>query len=308
MFDYRGNYPSIISGYNESNLYPLGIAGEDRSTNRMSYKVIYSLLHNSEKVTIPLGSKKDDAPMSFILIGLVLAFLVGALVNSGRKFREDASRALLRPYNFFSDIRDQRLISGFHTAVLFITIALTYGLICSNILFRLRTDIIIEKFLLAFGSANLLGIVSKLAWNPVLAVFEISAITIIKLLVLSLILKFASLFLRNKVPFQSIFFMVVWSLLPTLLLIPVGLVLYRILNLDVANLYIYSALILFLLWNINRLLKGIYVIFDVNSTTVYVYFLLIIFIVGGGILFYYQSQYNLFDYVMLIIKQYKLLG
>ena len=71
------------------------------------------MLHNSENVTIPIGSKKADAPMIFIVFGIVLAILMGILVNSGRKFREDASRALLRPYNFYADIRDQRIISGY---------------------------------------------------------------------------------------------------------------------------------------------------------------------------------------------------
>ena len=115
MFDYRSDYPSIISGYNEENLLRLGLAAENRNTDRMSYKVIYAKLNNFEKVTIPIGSKKDDSPMLFIITGILIAIVMGIMINSGKKFREDSSRALLRPYNFFADVRDQRIISGVHT-------------------------------------------------------------------------------------------------------------------------------------------------------------------------------------------------
>ncbi|MCK7527410.1 MAG: hypothetical protein MZV64_62295 [Ignavibacteriales bacterium] len=135
MFDYRSEYASIISGYNEENLLHLGLADENRSTDRISYKVIYAKLNNAEKVTIPIGSKKDDSPMLFIITGILIAIIMGIMINSGKKFREDSSRALLRPYNFFADVRDQRLISGVHTVIMVFIIASTSGLLLSNILF-----------------------------------------------------------------------------------------------------------------------------------------------------------------------------
>ena len=46
MFDYRSDYSSIISGYNEENLLHLGLADENRNTDRISYKVIYAKLNN----------------------------------------------------------------------------------------------------------------------------------------------------------------------------------------------------------------------------------------------------------------------
>ncbi|HEX2983892.1 MAG TPA: hypothetical protein VHO28_10150, partial [Ignavibacteriales bacterium] len=44
MFDYRGDYASIIMGYSKDNVYKLGILGEDRNTNRISYKVVKAKL------------------------------------------------------------------------------------------------------------------------------------------------------------------------------------------------------------------------------------------------------------------------
>ena len=154
--DYFGDYSSLICGGNDRNLYRLGLMDENRSKNRISYKVVYSKLNNLEKVTIPIGSKKDDSPMIFIVFGLLLAIFTGVLVNSGRKFRDDASRALLRPYNFFSDVRDQRIISASHTTLLGLIVAAVIALIISNILYHLKTDLVFENLLLAFASPTLM--------------------------------------------------------------------------------------------------------------------------------------------------------
>ena len=35
MFDFRGDYASLICGYNKDNIYHLGIVGEDRNTDRI---------------------------------------------------------------------------------------------------------------------------------------------------------------------------------------------------------------------------------------------------------------------------------
>lgn len=305
-FDYRGDYSSLIAGYNNENLYKIGLIGEDRRADRLSYNVVYSKLHNTEKVTIPIGSKKNDAPMSFILFGLILALIIGVLVNSGKKFREDTSRALLRPYNFFADVRDQRIISGYHSTILGIVVSAVSGLLLINILFYLRLNIVFEKLLLAFGSQGLIDTASYLAWNPLLSIFWLSLGSLVFLLLLTIVIKASSFFVRNRVYFSSVYFTVIWSFLPVILLIPVGIILYRVLNADVANTYVYFGLILFALWIFYRLIKGIYVIFDVNPSGVYFYSIILIIVVLAVISFYYEVNSSLTDYVKYVFQQYKI--
>jgi len=152
MYDYHGEYSSLIAGYNRENLFHIGLCGEDRTDTRLALKVISAKLHNAEKVTIPIGSKKDDSPMVFILFGIAFAIFLGGLVNSGRKFREDSSRALLRPYNFFADVRDQRLISVLQTNILAFLVSAVSGLLISNLLYYFRENLLFERSLLSFGS------------------------------------------------------------------------------------------------------------------------------------------------------------
>jgi beta-galactosidase len=307
MFDYRGEYSSLITGYNRDNIYHIGLVGEDRENNRLALKVVSAKLHNSEKVTIPIGSKKDDSPMIFIVFGIFLAILVGGLVNSGRKFREDASRALLRPYNFFSDVRDQRLISGMQSNILGIVISAISGLLISNILYYLRENLLFEKTILAFGSHGILKTINYLAWHPVLSILWLTLASFMFLILLTILVKAGSFFVRNRIYYSTSYFTVIWSFLPLLLLIPLGIILYRLLSADVANGYVFFAIIIFTVWIFYRLMKGIYIIFDVNAGSVYFYSLLLIALVFSSTILYYEMNNSVIEYLQITLKLFNIL-
>jgi hypothetical protein len=261
-----------------------------------------------ERVTIPIGSKKDDAPMIFIVFGLFLALVMGGLVNSGKKFREDATRALIRPYNFFADVRDQRIISAFHTSILGLIISAVSALIVANILFYLKSDILFERTLLSFGNVRLMGAVNYLAWHPILSLLWIALAGIFVILVISILIKTVSLFARTRVYIASSYFTVIWSHLPFVLLIPVGIVLYRLLQSHVINFYVYLSLVIVLFWVLYRLIKGIHVIFDSRPATVYFYTLLFLLVLIGGSLFYFEIESSALQYIMFTLNQFKIIG
>jgi len=304
MFDYTGDYSSLTSGYSKNNLYNIGLISLDKKTKTMAYKVIYSKFHNSERVTIPIGNKIDRSPMLFIIFGLLLALGMGILVNSGKKFREDSSRALLRPYNFFADVRDLRMISGFHTGLLAIILAGTNSLVLSNLLFYFKTDFVFEKLLVSFGNPGIIRDISYLAWNPLMSIIWLTILTTIIFILLMGIIKLFSFVIKTRVFISSIYFTVIWSFLPFALLIPVGIVLFRILNSEISNLnnYIYASIILFFVWTIHRLLKGVYVIFDINPGKVYFYSILTFLVIFGGFLLYYQLKYSLFYFLAILFN------
>ena len=308
MYDLRGDYPSIICGYKGENIYNIGLVSEERNQDRLAYKVLSARMKNTEKVTIPIGSDKDDAPMIFIITGLVLALLMGVLVNSGRKFREDASRALLRPYNFFADVRDQRIISAYHSLFLTLIVALVSSLIFANLFYYIKNNVLIEKIFLAFGSPGLISGTSYLAWNPIKALIWLFVLAIILMILLTIIITACSFFVRTKVYLSSVFFTVVWALLPVVLLIPVGIVLYRLLNAGVGNIYVYIFLAAFVIWLLYRLLKGISVIFDVNAGGVYFYGLMSILILKIIFLLYYEVNNSVFQFLKLALKQFNIFG
>ncbi len=303
MFDYRSDYNSIVSGYSKEKQVALGIVDEERKTNRITYKVIYSRLHNLEKVTIPMGVKKDDAPMVFIVFGLVLAIFMGFLVNSGRKFREDATRALLRPYNFFADIRDLRIISGLQTTLLAIIVAAVWGLIKASFLYSHKTNVLLEKILLAFGSNWLINFTSYLTWNPGESLLWLTIFFFFSIFIVAIIIKVFSFFVMNRVFFSNAYFTTVWAFLPSVLLIPLAIVLYRLLDTAIFTEYLYILLVIVGLWIFYRLLKGIFVIYDVSAGKVYFYSFIFFLVVIGSIMLYFQLNENTIDFVFQSLKE-----
>lgn len=304
MYDYRCDYHSVLSLFNENRILTLGICNEERSTGRPGYKVLYAKLHNLEQVTIPIGLRKDQSPMAFIISGLLLALFTGFLINSGRKFREDTSRALLRPYNFFADIRDLRIISGFHTTILAIIVSAIIGTLTASLFFFFKDKILFERFILSLGSENVTRAISYLSWHPVQAIISLSVIVFVKLLIVSLLVKFFSFFVMNKIFLSNAYYVVVWSFLPFVLLIPGAIILYRLLALDTMNLYIYLVLLLFFVLSIYRLMKGVYVIYDVSPGKVYLY--VIVFLMGFSAVFLlFMQTYNAtFDFLLYGLKEF----
>ncbi|MBU0473449.1 MAG: hypothetical protein KKF62_04745 [Bacteroidetes bacterium] len=307
MFDYYGDFSSFYAKYSENNLYRIGILGVDKNLNSTSYKVIKAKINNSPRVTIPLGNSKDDAPMFFIIVGLVLSILMGILVNSKKKLREDASRAFIRPYNFFADIRDHRIISGFATVLLMLILSCAHSLLIINILYFLRDNILFEKVLLSFGIPSLISSLNYFAWNPIEAFFFFSLLSVFSFLFLSALISLTSFFIKIKIYFTSIFFTVIWASLPLALLLPVKMVLYRILEANIINHYIYIFLFGYLLWLISRVMKGVYVIFDINAGRVYLYAFVIFLILFGSLILYFQINHSTIYYLINVFNQAKLI-
>ncbi|MBU2493807.1 MAG: hypothetical protein KJ571_14360 [Bacteroidetes bacterium] len=307
LFDYKGAYSSFYSGYNNNNIYKIGILGKDKDENNIAYKTLKYNLGEGERVTIPIGTKENDSPLLFILFALGLAVLMGIIMNSKRKFREDSSRALMRPYNFYADIRDHRVLSGFHTFFLMFVLAGSHALLQVNILYYLRTNILLEKLILSAGSSMIASLVNYLAWNPTEAFIYLFIFSLLLFVLISLLVKTASLFLKTRVMFSSIYFVVVWAFLPFALLLPVELILYKVLQNGIFNYYIYGFLLVFSLWIFQRLLKGVFVIFDVPAYKVYLFTFMIVVLVLGTKLIYFQLSESTIDYIITSIKQFQLM-
>ena len=107
---------------------------------------------------------------------------------------------------------------------------------------------------------------------------------------------------------SSVFFTVIWSFLPVVLLIPVGIILYRVLVLDIVNVYIYIVLALIIIWILYRLIKGIYVIFDARPASVYFYSILVLLVFFVVVLFYFEVENSTIQYLLFTFKQYNLFG
>jgi len=153
----------------------------------------------------------------------------------------------------------------------------------------------------------LLRIANYLAWNPLMSLLWLTAFNIVLFIIMALIIKIASTFVRTKVLINSVYFTFIWSMLPVVLLIPVGIILYRVLLAGSINSYVYTGLGIVQLWVLYRLMKGIHVLFDSKPGAVYLYSILIIIGVIGSFLFYYELKHSTVEYILFTLKQYNIL-
>jgi len=305
MFDYRSNYQSIISGAAEGNIVNLGLMPEDRSGGRLSYKVVDALLNGRERVTISLGFDEDDAPMILILFGLGLALLSAMLLNTGKKFKEDALRAMLRPYNFYQDVRDYNQISPYLTTYIGLLICAVMALLSTSLLFYWRYDILLERILLSFGFEKILALISYLSWNPAESLFILTIAYFGLALAFTLLVRFGAMFVVNRVTFLKSYLIVVWASLPYIVILPGAILVYRILNSGVANEAVYIILALVVLWNLHRLLKGMYVVYDVPAFKVYLFTTLIVIVSAAAYMFYHQMAHFTVEQIIQIYLESK---
>ncbi|MEW6004754.1 MAG: sugar-binding domain-containing protein [Stygiobacter sp.] len=304
FFNYSSFFESFYAGYTGDQTVKISVLSKYRNTNNIVYKTLYSKLNNGSKVAIPIGIKKEDNPIEFILIALVLALFMAVLVNSKRKFREDATRALLKSYNFFQDIRDHRITSLFHTSLLLLLISATFSLLVTIIIFYFRNNLLLEFFISSFASRKISTTVSFLAWNPKSAFVILFLFITIKFLLLTLIIKIASFFVKTRVSTTNIFYILVWAYFPVTLLLPLELILHKILLMNIANPTILVLLILTIAWLFFRLLKGISIIFDVSPFYVYLYSFTLILTFIGVLLLKYQITHSIIYYFENAVKQY----
>ncbi len=303
--NYSGNFNSFYAGYN--NHYRIGLIDSKQKINSLPYRIVESIQNSKSKITIPIGLKKNENKSFFIFIAIGLSLILGVLINTRRKFKEDCTRALYRPYNFFADIRDHRILSSAYTIILMFVIAGSLSLLLTIILYYLRTNILLEKILLSINNRWLINAISYLAWNPEACFLYLFILIVLKILILSIIIKFISLFLKIKVSFSSIYFSVIWSFFPSVLVIPVELILYRILVMNNFNIFIFVFVFLMFLWIFQRVFKSIHVLFEISSVKVYLYGLSSIIFILGLITIYLQHTKSTIYFIINAIKQYSVL-
>jgi hypothetical protein len=119
----------------------------------------------------------------------------------------------------------------------------------------------------------------------------LTVFNIVLFVIITLLIEIASFFAKTRVYIISVYFTFIWALLPVVLLIPVGIILYRVLLNNTINLYIYIGLGIVFFWILYRLMKGIYVLFDTRPSTVYFYTSLFIIAVIVAVLFYFELKH-----------------
>ncbi|HVK38899.1 MAG TPA: glycoside hydrolase family 2 TIM barrel-domain containing protein [Candidatus Kapabacteria bacterium] len=276
--DYRTDRPILTVNNGEQAIATSGLFGLDREL-RQSANMLGSLYTNQKPPEVLIGDYTPPSTVLFIIVGIASALAFLLLINNSRRFRENVFRSLSRPYNFFADIRDQRILSNVHTTILGVVIAATFALIVASVCFYFRMDEGFDALLSAIVTSDSMKAgLNYLVWRPALSIAAFTIVFFLALLAVAGLIRACAVFVRNRIFFNDAYTIAVWGALPVLLLIPLAMILYRILEWHDASVMILSViLVAVFLWMLYRILRGTSVVYDVRPTKVYGYAL-------GGIL------------------------
>jgi hypothetical protein len=220
-----------------------------------------------------------------------------------RRFRENVWRALFRPFIFFTDVREQSLIPSIQNVLLAIILSIGSALFFANLFYYWRDSQLFDimlSLLVTFDSVKIFA--DRLIISPFSLILVLTAVSFIKIFLISVIIWLFSLTSKFKIGFNNIYTVTVWGFLPVLFLLLTGTFYIRILyeNADFVIIGLAAAALVYII-SIYRILKGTYLIFDTFFLKTYAYgIILIVAVIGIGWYFLNSTKF-VYDYLNLIL-------
>jgi hypothetical protein len=225
------------------------------------------------------------------------------MINRFKRFREYFFRSILRPYNFYADIRDQRLISTVQTSVLAVLISVSIASFIAATFYYLRFSSTLEYFLnigipISIIKENLFALI----WTPSLLILVMSLIVMLYILFIALYLKITAFALSVRLFYKDAFTLATWSLIPTILLLIVASFITKIFGeMDNGYLMIFAILGFVKIWSLLRLLKSSAVVIDKPKGKVYLIEIALGLIILGIPIFLMQWSRSVIDYLIYVL-------
>ncbi|MBU3741794.1 MAG: hypothetical protein FGM24_05850 [Candidatus Kapabacteria bacterium] len=267
--DYHLERPTMLVDHYDAYMRTSGIVDEWRQP-RVAYTMLKSLINDEKEPLLQARDMATDTPLVFIVTGIMLGLLIVALSNRSRRFREYALRSILRPYNFYADIRDQRILSTVQTTFLGIIISTSAGLVLATVLYVMRTSPTFEYLMhIVFASDGMYEAIRAIAWRPGVAIIACSSVVFLMLVTVAALCRVGAMFVKSRIFFRDTLTIVVWSALPLVVLLPIGIALYQVLSTETMSLWIPILLLSVSGWFVMRCLRATSVVFDVRPLFVY---------------------------------------
>lgn len=299
--DWQGAIPHLMPN-GHPYLYTFGLVSYWRE-KRAAFTAVRALFSDETLPSLPIGNYADAPPIIYVILSTLLLVLITYLHYSRRWFRESATRAIFRPYNFFADIRDQRMISAFQTSTVLLLVSAGIAIYLSSLFYAFRDNYLFDRLLGIFIPSDFLKIkIDYLVWHPAEFILAFTIFCMVLVIVITLIIKLLSLIVKIRLPLVSAFTVATWSTLPMAILILVDMILFRLLG---DSRFVWAAwivLVALFLLSLFRLFHGIGVIYDLSTIRVGVMgslFLIVLVVLitiyfngTNGIILYTKFFYN----------------
>ncbi len=301
--DYELDNPLLIINNSDRYLCTSGLVDRMRHT-RLSYQTVQALFNEEKEPLLEAGSYREDTPFSFIVVGIVLALILVFFINRYKRFREYITRAVIRPYNFYADIRDQRIMSNVQSTLLGAGIAVSLGIFISSLMFSFKNSEVAQYILMMFVPYNWMrGVIYELIWMPLLMMFISSLLFFGLIYLFACIVKLFSFFVRGRIYIIDGVTITIWSGVPVVVLLPFSIILVRLLLVMPGFVYFIGILgIGVLVWVLLRIMRATSVVFDIPDTRAYIIGSVFIALVITAALAYYQYNFEFFSYLQYLFS------
>lgn len=299
--DYPADNPLLITDNGNRQTATFGLSSRARNL-RISFNTVQSLFTDETEPLLNAGSYKEKSPLSFLFMTIILITVLFVMMNQLPRFREHFIRSIIRPVNFYSDIRDQRVMSSFQTIALSVILSLTMGIFVVSILYINRTSEITQFILsLLIPTAFLKTLVFSALWQPLLSVFLISGYYLIGIVLISVVLRIAAYAIHSRIYFGDCFTISVWASLPMIFLLPFNLFITKIVVASPPLIPIFIVLVLVLfIWMLLRVFRSCSVVFNTSEIKTFsIGTLLVILLIIAPITLYVYNN-SLFSYIQYI--------
>ncbi len=299
--DWQGAVPHLLQN-GHPYLYTFGLVSYWRE-KRPAFAAVRALFNDETLPTLPIGNYSDTPPIIYVILSTLLLVLITYLHYSRRWFRESATRAIFRPYNFFADIRDQRMISAFQTSTVLLLVSAGISIYLSSLFYAFRDSYVFDRLLGLIIPSDFLKIkVDYLIWHPVSFIVVFTILFMVLISLVTLIIKLFSFLVKIRLQMVSAFTVATWSMMPMAVLILADMILFRLLG-DPRFVWAASIiLIALLLLSLFRLFHGIGVIYDLPTVRVGLVGSLIIIVMALLVTFYFNGTDGIIAYAKFFYK------
>lgn len=299
--DWEGEVPHLLQN-SHPYLYTYGLVSYWRE-KRPAFAAVRALFNDETLPTLPIGNYSDTPPIIYVILSTLLLVLITYLHYSRRWFRESATRAIFRPYNFFADIRDQRMISAFQTSTVLLLVSAGISIYLSSLFYAFRDNYVFDRLLGLLMPSDFLKIkVDYLIWHPVNFIIAFTILIMVLISLVTLIIKLLSYPVKIRLQVVSAFTVATWSMLPMAVLILADMILFRLLG-DPRFVWAASVILvaLFLL-SLFRLFHGIGVIYDLPTVRVGIVGSVILVALIVLVTFYFNGTDGVIPYAKFFYK------
>ncbi|MCC6397719.1 MAG: hypothetical protein IT282_11935, partial [Bacteroidetes bacterium] len=286
--DWRADRPALTVHTGDPLTHRMGLVS-DRREKRLAYDAVRAMFRGEKAAALPAGTYSPSTPIVFVLAGFVVLIALAYMYNASRRFRESVNRSVLNAFNFFTDVRDQRSVSVLHTGFLALIVSVATAIVGASVLYRFRDSLFLDNllsYLLVFDDVK--AFVILLIWDPLRFILVVSGVIVVKLILLSGVVHLLRALMKGRVYAYHAFAATIWSTTPLLAFIPIGMILYRVME---GQIYVMPSLViiaLFLLWVVLRFAKAVSIIYDVYPPKLYAAGIVILLALFGLMYLYYD--------------------